>query len=195
MKILKKMIGYACLAFTLFFVFNAFRIYHYSDEYFENQSDVAIVLGAGISNNELSPVFKERVNHGIYLIENELVEHLILTGGYGNNNEYSDSEIAQKYVLDAGISPDKVHIEKNSQYTFENLQESKKLMDSLNLETALIVSDPIHMKRSIEMAETYDIQCLPSPTQTSMYRSGWAKFKFLMYETFYYTLGKLSWQH
>lgn len=192
MKNIKKILIYGGLALVLFFIINSIRIYHYSSKYYEEKSDVAIVLGAATHKDQLSPVFKERINHVIYLFNNQFISEIILTGGYGQGQNLADSEIAKKYIMDAGIPEINIHNETNSHYTYENLIESKRIMDSLNFSTALIVSDPLHMKRSIALAESYDIDCKPSPTQSSMYRSTWTKFKFLMSESFYYTLGKIS---
>lgn len=66
------------------------------------------------------------------------------------------------------------------------------IMDSLGLETALLVSDPLHMKRSISLAQKIALHCFSSPTESSMYKSRKTKLKFLLYETFYFTLGKFS---
>ena len=48
--------------------------------------DVAIVLGAGTFNGEISAVYRERINHGIWLWENGYADFLIFTGGYGYRN-------------------------------------------------------------------------------------------------------------
>lgn len=195
MKILKKVLNYGTFAFLLFYVFNSIQIYRYSSEYFEENADVAIVLGAGTHDDQLSPVFRERVNHAIYLFENQFVKHIILTGGHGKDQNKADSEIAMDYAIELGIPEDRIHIETTSHYTYENLEESKKIMESNGYSTALIVSDPLHMKRSIKLAESYGINCKPSPTQTSMYRSNWPIFKSILYESFYYTIGKIMFKY
>jgi len=195
MKLLKRFIKYLGIALLLLMIFNSIKIYNYSFEYSECKSDVAIVLGAGTSNGILSPVFTERINHGIYLYENHIIDKIIFTGGKGENQEISDSEVAKNYAIEKGIPPNDILIEEHSNYTYENLVESKNIMDSLSFSSALIVSDPLHMKRSIELAISTEIECEPSPTKTSMYRTTIPKLKFLIYETFYYTLGKLTLQH
>ena len=179
----------------LFMIFNSIRIYRYSFEYSEKNSDVAIVLGAGTHDGILSPVFIERIEHGIYLYQNQLIDKLILTGGKGENQEISDSDLAKNYAIEKGIPTKDILIEEYSNYTYENLIEAKGIMDSLNYSSAFIVSDPLHMKRSMELAFQTGIKCEPSPSKTSMYRTIIPKLKFLAYETFFYTLGKLSFQH
>ncbi|WP_165396081.1 YdcF family protein [Flavobacterium sp. J27] len=177
-----------------YFIFNGFVIYNYSFNYSEKKSDVAIVLGAGTNSGKLSPIFKERINQSLYLYNKKITKKIILTGGFGINQLKADSEIAKEYLLIHGIPNSAIIIEKKSKYTIENIIESKHIMDSLGLNSALIVSDPLHMKRSMKIAEKLNINCQPSPTKTTMYKSFFPKLFSLTYETFYYTLGKLTGQ-
>lgn len=149
-------------------------------------SDVAIVLGAAILDGEVSPVYRERINHAIYLYENGYVDYIILTGGFGEGSYKSDSAVAKEYALSQGIPEEKILIEEKSTITEENLEFSKEVMDENRLSTAIIVSDPLHMKRSMLMAEDYKINALSSPTTTSMYKSLKTKIPFLLREEFFY---------
>lgn len=190
-KIFKKIVLLIVLISIVHFVFNSIRIYNYSFDYHEDISDVAIVLGAGTRNNEVSPVFRERINHSLFLYKNSIVKKIIITGGKIKNQKYSDSEIAKNYAVANGVHLQDILIEKKSRYTIENLSESKLIMDSLNFQTALIVSDPLHMKRAMGLAGSINLNCKSSPTQTSMYKSQSTKFKSLIYETFFYSFGEI----
>ncbi|MGB1315507.1 MAG: YdcF family protein, partial [Chitinophagales bacterium] len=99
---------------------------------------------------------------------------------------------AKNYAIKNNVPKEAILIEEKSKYTIENLAEAKSIMDSLKFETALLVSDPLHMKRSISLAQKKKITCFSSPTETSMYKSRKTKLQFLIYETFYFTLGKIS---
>ena len=175
-----------------YFIFNVIVIYQYSTEYYEDKSDVAIVLGAATFNDQVSPVFRERINHALYLYNNGIVKKVIFTGGFGQGQSKSDSQRAREYAIAEGLPDSDILIEESSRYTIENLSESKSLMDALHFQTALIVSDPLHMKRAIALAEKMNINCKPSPTKTSMYRSTIPKVKSLFYETFFLSVGQLS---
>ena len=59
-------------------------------------------------------------------------------------------------------------------------------MDAHQLETAIIVSDPLHMKRAMLLAEDAGITAYSSPTPTTRYISMRTKIPFLARETFYY---------
>jgi len=148
--------------------------------------DTAIVLGAGTANREVSPVYRERINHAIWLYENGYVEYLILTGGVGTGNAESDAYTAKQYALSQQIPEEAILIEEVSTITEENLAEARQIMDSNGLQDAIIVSDPLHMKRAMLMAGDYGIDAVPSPTPSTMYRSWKTKLPFLLREEFFY---------
>lgn len=185
MKRLKRILGISVLFFFVWFGFSAYSVYSYSFKYSEQKSDVAIVLGASSSGNEPSPVFKERLNHGYYLYEQGVVDYILLTGGFLPEASESESQIAKLYLLAMGIPDSAIYTEKTSQNTLENLVNAKKEMQIHQFKSALIVSDPLHMKRAMRVAESLEIEALSSPTQTSMFKSKSSRTKFLMSESLF----------
>ncbi|MBQ3519266.1 MAG: YdcF family protein [Clostridia bacterium] len=183
---MKKIISVAVCVVILFLTFTAVSIVNYGKNDHKTQADVAIVLGAAASDEGVSPVFRERINHGIWLYENEFVDYLIFTGGMGEGNAKSDALIAKEYALSQGVPADVILIEEKSTITEENLENAKEIMDENGLRTAIIVSDPLHMKRAMLMAKDYGIDGYSSPTPTTMYRSIKAQFPFLVREEFFY---------
>ncbi len=189
MKKVIKYIGIILSLFILWMFINALRIHAYTDSYFDTKSDVAIVLGAGANNGKVSAVYRERINHGINLYKKGKVDYLLFTGGFGKGQKISDSNSAKMYAVSKGIPESKILIEEHSTITYTNLIQAKEIMFNMNLKTALIVSDPYHMKRSMAMSEKLEINSLPSPTPSTMYRSKTTKLKSLIYEAFFYNLG------
>ena len=148
--------------------------------------DAAIVLGAATSDGEVSPVYRERIHHGIWLYKNGYVDCLIMTGGVGNGNKTSDAYVAKQYAISKGIPEEAIFIEEKSTITEENLKNAKAIMAENSLDTAIIVSDPLHMKRAMTMAKDYGIIAYSSPTPTTMYKSNKTKIPFLAREVFFY---------
>ena len=174
------------LSILFYLIFTAISIVSYGKIDEKANSDVAIVLGAGTSNGEVSPVYRERINHGIWLYENDYVDYLILTGGIGEGNNASDAYIAKQYALSKSVPEQAIFIEEKSTITEENLENAKAIMDENSFDTAIIVSDPLHMKRAMLMAGDYGIDACSSPTPTTMYRSFKTKIPFLAREEFFY---------
>lgn len=184
----KKGPKYLLILIVVWSFYNGVSIYNYSKNYSEINSDVAIVLGASSTKGKVSLVFKERINHAILLYNLNKINYIIFTGGFGENQTVSDSQSAMNYAIEKGVPKEKIFIEEQSRITYENLILADSIMDSKGFETALIVSDPYHMKRSISMCNNISINGEPSPTQSSMYRSWRTKLPFLIYETFYYNI-------
>ena len=167
-------------------LFQGISIWQYASVDETCKADVAIVLGAAVSDNEVSPVFRERINQGIRLYENGYVEKIIITGGYGEGNRYSDAYIGMQYAMEQGIQEEDILIEEKSTITQENLENAKVIMEQNGFQSALLVSDPLHMKRSMLLADDVGIESYTSPTTTSMYQGTWVKLKFLAREVFFY---------
>lgn len=176
-----------CLAILIFLLANAIQILEYAKIDEKQEADTAIVLGAGVWKDMPSPVFRERIRHGIWLYQNGYVDTLILTGGYSSGNSESDAQIAKNYSISQGVPATDILIEEDSSITQENFYYAKRIMEELHLKNALIVSDPLHMKRAMLMAEDMGIESYSSPTPTSRYKSLKSKLPFFLRELFFYT--------
>lgn len=176
---------------VLYIIVTAIIIWNYGNKDEKQLADVAIVLGAATSNGEVTPVFQERINHGIWLYQNGFVKTLIFTGGIGEGNEKSDAWVAKQYAIEQGIPESVILVEEKSTITQENIENAKKIMDDNSYHTAIIVSDPLHMKRAMLMARDYGIKAYSSPTPTSRYISFKSKLSFLAREEFFYIGYKL----
>jgi len=185
----KKIFRFALIGvglFVAFVAFNTFEVIRYSKTYVDDPADVAIVLGAGQANGKISQVFVERINHGMQLYREGIVSHIIMTGGFGEGQQISDSQAAKNYAVLKGIPEEDIMIEEKSTITFENLKEAKAVMGDHSMNTALIVSDPFHMKRAMAICNVLSMDAQPSPTPTTAYRTWKKKLKLLMYESFFY---------
>lgn len=144
------------------------------------------MLGAAVWQERPSPVFAERLNHAIWLLQQQRVDYLILTGGRGEGDTQAEAEVARRYALQAGVPGERILTESVSTITAENLSEACGLMRQHGLQSAFIVSDPLHMQRAMLLARDIGIRAHAAPTPTSRYRSWKSKGPSLAYETFFY---------
>ena len=186
---MKRILKWAALllaALTLYSLFCAISIVRYAERDESAPADCIIVLGAGTDGKIPSPVFRERLHHAVTLYQEGYSDIILLTGGYSPGNEHSDAWIAGAYLQSLGIPEDAVLLEERSTITQENLRFAKEIMENENLSTCILVSDPLHMKRSMMMAKEYEIEAFSSPTPTTRYQSWRTKLPFLARETFFY---------
>lgn len=190
MKALKKHRLKILLIIVLVVLFyiatNVISICSYSKEYCDEKCDVAVVLGAACTNDEVSEVYKQRLNHAVDLYNRKKVNRIITTGGIGKGNKVADATVAKLYLMSCEIPEEAILEEKDSTITEENLENAKIIMDDNNYVSALIVSDPLHMKRAMLLAEDAGIKAFTSPTKTSAYKTLKTKIPFIARETFFY---------
>lgn len=182
----KKLSLILLLAILTYIAITTISIVSYSEKDETREADTAIVLGASVYNNDPSPVFCERINHAIDLYNEGYVKAIIMTGGTGEGNIRSESDIAREYAEKQGIPSESIFREEESTITAENIENAKQLMEQHDMRTALIVSDPLHMKRAMLYVHDLDMDAYSSPTPTSLYRSWKTKLPFLAREEFYY---------
>ena len=149
-------------------------------------ADVIIVLGAAAYDARPSPVFAERIRHGIDLYRRGLAKHLIFTGGFGKGARFSESQVAQRYALKHGVPGQAILIETQSRTTHQNLQQAAALMKARGFKRAIVVSDPLHMARALRLAREAGIDALGSSTPTSRFRSFETRKRFLLQEVYFF---------
>lgn len=152
-------------------------------------ADAIIVLGAAAYDARPSPVFEERIRHGIDLYKRGRAPTLIFTGGFGGNGaRFAESQVARRYALRNGVPDRAILIETVSRNTVENLSQATALMRARKLQQAIIVSDPLHMSRALRICRDIDasLVCLGSSTPTTRYRSFATRWRFLINELYFF---------
>lgn len=166
-------------------VFLGTIVWRYGTHDGATKSGCIIVLGAAVQGTTASPVFEERIRHGISLYNAGHAPKLIFTGGIGEGEIHSESHVGRSYAIQHGVSGADILIEEKSRTTHQNLSEAQAVMRQNGIYSAIIVSDPLHMKRAMLMANDLGINAAPSPTPTSRYRSLRTRLGFLLREIYF----------
>ena len=150
-------------------------------------ADAIIVLGAAAYDAKPSPVFEERIRHGLDLYRQGYAPKLIFTGGFGGARaRFSESQVARRYALKQKIPADAILIETKSRTTRQNLVEAKVLMKQNDLHKVIVVSDPLHMARALRLSKELGIDALASSTPSTRFRSFHTSWRFLLQEVYFF---------
>ncbi|AIC12330.1 Uncharacterized conserved protein [Xylella fastidiosa] len=150
-------------------------------------SDVIIVLGAAAYDAKPSPVFEERIRHGLYLYQHGYAPTLIFTGGFGGSSaRFAESQVARRYALRYDVPSRAILIETVSRTTRQNLIQARQLMRVYGLRRAIVVSDPLHMARALRLCRELDIDALASATPSTRFRSLHTRWRFLLQEVYFF---------
>ncbi len=149
-------------------------------------ADAIVVLGAAAYDARPSPVFTERIRHGLDLYRRGYADTLIFTGGYGNGARFSESQVARRWALKQGVPEDAILIETLSRTTWENLAQARALMQERGLRRVIVVSDPLHMARALRLSRGLGIDALGSSTPSTRFRSFRTRWRFLAREVYFF---------
>jgi uncharacterized SAM-binding protein YcdF (DUF218 family) len=116
-------------------------------------SDAAIVLGAYTDGFNPSPPLVARLRVALHLYRQGVVPAVIVSGGKGADETVSEATSMKRFLVFNGVPPDCVLEDRHSADTWENLRNSRALMERAGLKSAVIVTSDYHMPRALAVAK------------------------------------------
>ena len=162
----------------------AVRIWQQSHDDEQHSADAIVVLGAAQYNGEPSPIFKARLNHAAFLYDLGMSETVIVTGGKQPGDNFTEAEAGNRYLSgDKGLPSDAI-VEVGGNTTWESLQEVADVADEEDVDSLLLVSDPLHGYRIKAMANDlgFDDAYASPASYLNVNRSRLTKAKELVHE-------------
>jgi uncharacterized SAM-binding protein YcdF (DUF218 family) len=117
--------------------------------------DAVIILGAGLKGDIPSKTLLSRLEAGkTVLLENKDLP-VVVSGGQGEGESIPEAEAMGIYLMEHGISEGRIIYEKTSTTTFENLRNSKKILNQKGFKdpSILIVTSDYHVVRAKMLAD------------------------------------------
>jgi uncharacterized SAM-binding protein YcdF (DUF218 family) len=136
--------------------------------------DAVVILGGGAINlksrGEIVTLLVTesalRTMEGIRMYE-FLDDPLMIVSGGSNpflGGGRPESELMAQLLLDAEIPDERIILETESQSTKEQAQNLKSVLESYQIDSFVLVTSPIHMRRSIAVFEGEGLHPIPSPS-------------------------------
>ena len=73
----------------------------------------------------------------------------------------------RRLAVEAGVPQNALFLDKEAHSTWESMEKAQEIMEQQGWETAMVVSDPFHMFRSLLMAEDAGIDAFGAPALES----------------------------
>jgi uncharacterized SAM-binding protein YcdF (DUF218 family) len=146
----------------------ALTILHQARKDEATPADAIVVLGAAQWNGSPSTILKARLDHAYDLYVKGYAPMIVLTGGTGVGDTYSEAEVGETYLQRRGVPEDAMRTV-GGLTSLQSLQDAK-VTDLRNGEHIILVSDPFHMFRVKHMSEDMGLVAYTSPTLTSPIR-------------------------
>ena len=163
------------------------RIYYYSQIDDSQQADAIVVLGASQWNGWPSPVFQARLDHAWNLYDKNFSEKIILTGGIGEGEVFSEARSGKFYLLEKGIKEGDIFMEEKGRTSKGSMDEVAGILKEQNMNSIILVSDGFHVMRIKRMAVDLGIKTYVSPVKDGpINESKLAQLKYYARESWVY---------
>ena len=134
--------------------------------------DYVIILGAGLIGGEkVSKLLAGRIDKAIEVYRrSDKKAKLIPSGGQGADEKIPEAEAMKRYLLERGIPEDDIILEDKSTTTYENLTNSKKIIEGFSSEKSVaLVSSNYHVFRAIRYCRKIGFKCVGIGGHTAFY--------------------------
>jgi len=126
-------------------------------------ADVLVVFGAAQWAGRPSPILRARLDHAYELYERHVAPYIIVTGGYGDDPQFSEGGVGRDYLMKRGVPEDRVIAETQSPNTSASAERVANIMAENRMHSCVAVSDPYHIFRIKGMLARYGITAYGSP--------------------------------
>jgi uncharacterized SAM-binding protein YcdF (DUF218 family) len=112
-----------------------------------------VVLGAAQYDGRPSAVLKARLDHAIYLYNEDLSDTIFVTGGRREGDRYTEAAAAERYLVEEEIPHADILRETEGHSTLETMKAVREVAVDEGIDSVLLVSDPLHSERVKRMAD------------------------------------------
>ena len=131
-------------------------------------ADTVIVLGAGINGEEPSLMLWYRLRTALEYMERNPDCTVIVSGGQGSDERYSEAHVMRRWLVRNGADPDRIVMEDKSHDTVENFLNSRALPEFHG--SVVVISSDFHLTRALWIAEDLGLEArgVAAPTQNGL---------------------------
>lgn len=155
---------------TVLLILLLFKIYNQGKEATPKKADVILLLGCKVREEGVPSLLLEyRLEKALALYNEGYAGHIIVSGGQGDNEPMSEAQAMKNWLEAEGVPNSVIIMEDQSTSTYENLKNSKPIMEREGFKTAIIVSNDFHIYRALQMAKEFEIKASAAPAPTLDY--------------------------
>ncbi len=137
-----------------------------------DEDSTVVVLGCQVYGKNPSKMLRMRLESAYTYLNNNPRAKCIVSGGKGSNEQISEAECMYNWLVEKGISSDRIYMEDKSKNTKQNLEFSKDIIEKEGLSKNIaIVTDWYHEFRAWIIAKKLGYSCAAIPAPTPFYLS------------------------
>ena len=139
---------------------------------YATRADAIIVLGCNVAgSSEPTPCILARAGHAADLFKQGYAPYVIASGGPTSGSR-TEASVLAGVLEDGGVPPEDIVLEDQALNTIQNINYSRAIMRERGWRSAILVTEPFHIKRATLIARDAGLRVYPSPaTQSSNWQN------------------------
>lgn len=171
-SLVKRIVLLLSFGILLYFIVFIAVIHHSGAIDTARESDVIIVLGAGLlRDGRPGWALTRRSLQGADLWHAGMAPYVLCAGGRAESYPRSEAAACREILLANGLPPSAILLEEESRSTEENAIFSRRILEDMGLRDAVLVSDSYHMPRAGWLFQLQGIESTSSPVPANRIRS------------------------
>lgn len=144
-------------------------------------SDTVIVLGCQLRGERPSKMLRQRLDKAYEYLEENPSAVAIMSGGQGGDEIMPEGQAMYNYLVEKGVSPDRLYIEPESHNTEQNMKYSARIIEENSLDkNVVVITQSFHQYRAAVYAENAGLtaHALNCKTNLGMLPTYWLRELF-----------------
>lgn len=115
-------------------------------------ADYVIVLGAQVRGTRVTKSLAKRLDAACEYLRDNPETKVVCTGGQGRGEDISEAMAEKGYLIEKGISEDRIIVEDKSTSTYQNLEYAESIINDRDASVA-IVTNNFHVYRAVHLGK------------------------------------------
>lgn len=159
-----------------------------------HSAEVIVVLGAAQYDGRPGPILRARLKTALDGYSKNLAPAIMTVGDGAPGDRSTEAESGKQWLISMGVAKSRIIAITQGRDTYSSTLSYAAAMEGLNLQSALIVTDPYHCLRATTMAKDQGVSARCLPTRYGLANLERSTFRYLMREAgaylAYVTLGR-----
>lgn len=137
-----------------------------------------VILGCGLAGTHIDIMLQSRADTAIdYLKHKDTTAICVVSGGKGPDELISEAQAIKNYLLEKGIPEERIIVEDKSTNTFENIRNTKDIIEKKGHTKLLVATDGYHEFRASLLVKRQGLTffALPSQTPPNLFLAYWIR--------------------
>ena len=116
--------------------------------------DCILILGAGVRENQPSPMLEDRLLQGIGLYKQGVSNKILVSGDHGTKG-YDEVNVMKNFIIEKGVPSEDIFMDHAGFSTYESIYRAR---DIFEVKKVIIVTQEYHLYRALYIANQLGIE-------------------------------------